>query len=58
LTQKFNLKALTSGHFDTEMMETILALPDDLDVKKNVVTRLNAKHLDMLNETKKFLSKS
>lgn len=56
LTQKFNLKALTTGIFDSEMMETILALPDDVDVKKNVVSRLNARHLDMLNEGKKYLS--
>ena len=57
LTQKFNLKALTSGHLDTEMIETILSLPDDLDVKKNVVSRLNTKHLDMLAEQKKYLNK-
>lgn len=57
LTQKFNLKALTSSHLDTEMIETILSLPDDLDVKKNVVSRLNMKHLDMLAEQKKYLNK-
>jgi len=55
LTQKFNLKALTSGHLDAELVETILALPDELDIKKNVVGRLNARHLDMLNEAKKYL---
>lgn len=58
LTQKFNLKALTSNHLDTEMIETILALPDDIEVKKNVVSRLNAKQLDMLTETKKYLAEN
>jgi hypothetical protein len=41
LAQKINLKMLLQQPLDIEMTETIIALPDDVPVKKQMINRLN-----------------
>lgn len=41
LAQKINLKMLLQSPLDIEMIETIIALPDDIPVKKQMIGRLN-----------------
>lgn len=40
LTQKLNLKLLSGGSIDNELIETIVALPDDMTIKKQVINTL------------------
>lgn len=41
LLEKINLKMLLQNPLDTELAETILALPDDIPVKQQMIKRLN-----------------
>jgi hypothetical protein len=58
LSQKLNLKMLTRQNVDTELIETIMALPDDMDIKKQTLHTLTLKQQEIihqLNETAKKL---
>jgi len=44
LQNKMNLKMMTQGNVDTELIETILALPDRIPVKEQTVKSLEDRH--------------
>jgi len=44
LTQKLNLKMLLGGQLESELVETIVALPDDMNIKKQVLNTLTLRH--------------
>jgi hypothetical protein len=48
LTQKVNLKMLTQNSIDTELIETIVALPDDVKIKQQTLQTLNVKQNEIL----------
>ena len=48
LTQKVNLKMLTQGSVDAELVETIVALPDDIKIKQQTLQTLNMKQNEIL----------
>lgn len=50
LSQKLNLKMLTNNQLDTELVETIVSLPDDMSIKKQIMTTLNIRHQTMLKQ--------
>lgn len=52
LAQKLNLKMLTSNALDSELVETIVALPDDVPLKKQTLTTLNVRHAQMVAQMK------
>jgi len=49
LLQKINLKMLMQSNVDTELIETVLALPDDIPIKIQTVKHLDDKHQHLLN---------
>jgi hypothetical protein len=54
LQNKLNLKMLTQGNLDADLIETILALPDRIPVKENTLKSLelrNQKMQMLLNQT-------
>ena len=55
LTQKLNLKMLTSNQLDSELIETIVALPDDIAIKKQTLNTLNLRHINMVNQLKQTM---
>jgi hypothetical protein len=44
LSQKLNLKMLLGGQLDTELVETVVALPDDIQLKKQILNTLNIRY--------------
>lgn len=57
LLEKVNLKILLENHIDTELVETILALPDDIPIKKQILNKLNSLQSNILklqNDFKKL----
>jgi len=48
LTQKLNLKMLTGGQLDTELVETVIALPDEIELKKQVLNTLSVRRSQMV----------
>ena len=56
LTQKLNLKMLTHNQLDVEMVETIIALPDDMPIKKQTLGTLQLRHVNMINQLKSTMS--
>lgn len=50
LSQKLNIKMLTNNQLDTELVETIVSLPDDTSIKKQIMTTLNIRHKTMLKQ--------
>lgn len=60
LGQKLNLKIITNGNLEAELVETVLALPDEMEIKREVVNLINYKHANMMKvmeETKKNIGK-
>lgn len=61
LTQKVNLKMLTQNTVDAELIETIVALPDEVQIKKQTLQTLTFKQNQLLQQfaesTKKLGSK-
>jgi len=60
LLQKINLKMLMQSHVDTELIETVLSLPDDVPIKMQTIKNLDNRHqqmLEMKNQTEKELQK-
>ena len=41
---------LTSNQLDTEMVETIVALPDDMPIKKQILNTLNLRHVSLMKQ--------
>lgn len=52
LAQKLNLKMLTSNHLDSDLVETIVSLPDDVPLKKQTLSTLNVRHAQMIQQMK------
>jgi hypothetical protein len=48
LLQKINLKMLLQSHVDTELIETVLALPDDIPIKSQTVKNLDNRHQQLI----------
>jgi len=57
LTQKINLKMLTSGHIDSELIETVVALPEETPIKKQTLQTLNMKQAQILQQFKEMAQK-
>jgi len=57
LAQKLNLKMLTSNALDSELIETIVALPDDVPLKKQTMATLNVRHAQMVTQMKDTIGK-
>jgi hypothetical protein len=60
LLQKINLKMLMQSHVDTELIETVLSLPDDVPIKMQTIKNLDNRHqqmLEMKNQTEIELQK-
>ena len=60
LTQKINLKMLTQNSVDAELVETIVALPDEVQIKKQTLQTLTFKQnqlLQQLTENSKKMTK-
>jgi len=58
LSQKVNLKMLTKQIVETDIIETIMALPDDMEIKKQTINTLALKQQEIihqLNETARKL---
>ena len=51
LSQKLNLKMLTQNALDTEMIETIMSLPDEMQIKQQTMNTLAIRHANL---TKQF----
>jgi len=52
LAQKLNLKLISTGQIDSELIETIIALPDEIPVKQNTLNMLNTRHNKLLESIK------
>lgn len=60
LLQKINLKMLMQSHVDTELIETVLSLPDDVPIKMQTIKNLDNRHqqmLEMKNQTEREFQK-
>lgn len=57
LSQKLNLKMLTNNQLDSELIETIVALPDDVPLKKQTLATLNVRHSQMLKTMTETMKK-
>lgn len=57
LSEKINLKMLLQNPLDIELIETVLALPDDVPVKKQMVGRLNAIQTQLLEVKEEYKKK-
>lgn len=57
LTQKANIKMLTQNTIDSELVETIVALPNDLPIKKHTLQNLNIKQEQMLQQLREATKK-
>jgi hypothetical protein len=55
LAQKLNLKMLTHNQLDTELVETIVALPDDMAIKQQALGTLNLRHANMVHQLKETM---
>jgi hypothetical protein len=56
LSQKLNLKMLTNNHLDTELIETIVSLPDEMPIKKQTLATLNLRHANMIKQLKETMN--
>jgi hypothetical protein len=54
LLEKINLKILLENHIDTELVETVLSLPDDIPIKQQVLNKLNNLQSNILNLQNNF----
>jgi hypothetical protein len=57
LGQKINLKMLLQNPLDMELIETVIALPDDIPVKKQMVGRLNSVQNQLLQLKEEYRKK-
>lgn len=56
LAQKLNLKMLTHNQMDTELIETIISLPDDMPLKNKTLNTLSLRHANMVQQLKETMS--
>ena len=56
LAQKLNMKMLTHNQLDTELIETIIALPDDMPIKGRTLNTLSLRHASMVKQLKETMS--
>ena len=56
LSQKLNLKMLTSNQIDSELIETIVSLPVDMSIKNKTLNTLSIRHANMVKQLKDGLS--
>ena len=56
LSQKMNLKMLTNNQIDTELIETVVTLPDELQIKKQIMNTLSLRHESMIQQLKKNMN--
>ena len=56
LAQKLNLKMLTHNQMDTELIETIVSLPDDMPLKNKTLNTLSLRHANMVKQLKETMS--
>lgn len=57
LGHKINLKMLLQNPLDMELIETVIALPDDIPVKKQMVGRLNSVQNQLLQLKEEYRKK-
>lgn len=57
LANKINLKMLMQNTVDTELIETVIALPDDIPIKKTMVNRLNSIQNQLLQLKEEYKKK-
>lgn len=50
LSQKLNLKMLTHNQLDTELIETIIALPEEMPLRKQTLGTLQIRHNNMIKQ--------
>lgn len=50
LSQKLNLKMLTQNQLDTELIETIISLPEEMPLKKQTLGTLQIRHNAMIKQ--------
>lgn len=50
LSQKLNLKMLTQNQLDTELIETIISLPEEMPLKKQALGTLQIRHNAMIKQ--------
>lgn len=50
LSEKVNLRLISNGNIDADLLETIIAMPDDVQVKKFIINKVN----NLTNEVKKI----
>jgi len=58
LTQKTNLRLLTQNKIDTELIETIIALPDDVPIKQQTLQNLTARQEHLMAEMQKLVDQN
>lgn len=59
LLEKANLRLITGNNIDSDLLETILALPDDIQIKKFILSKINnltnnLNNNNLINESKKI----
>lgn len=54
LLEKINLKILLENNIDTELVETVLSLPDDIPIKQQVLNKLNSLQANILKLQNNF----
>jgi hypothetical protein len=57
LLEKMNLKILLENNIDIELVETVLSLPDDIPIKQQVLSKLNALQANMINLQNEYTKK-
>ena len=57
LLEKMNLKILLENNIDIDLVETVLSLPDDIPIKQQVLTKLNALQSNMINLQNEYTKK-
>ena len=57
LAQKLNLKMLTHNQLDMELIETIVALPDEMPIKQQTMGTLNLRHSNMVHQLKETMQR-
>lgn len=57
LSQKLNLKMLTHNQLDTELVETIISLPDDMPIKQQTLATLKTRHASMIHQLKETMNR-
>lgn len=57
LSRKLNMKLLTNSQLDVELIETIVALPDDTPIKQQALNTLSIRHDQMIEQLSQRIEK-